>query len=107
MRQLSTHASADHPRPPNFTPGVSLLEQLARAAAAQMQLRLQASCKSASTALVPIPASGVTADPVGAGQAKAGSRMQALRQAVADMLAKSRAQSVKVRMTFIMSCTAV
>ncbi len=109
MRQLSTHASAGGLRPPNLTPGVPLLGQLARAAAAQMQLGLQdslASCKSASTALVAIPTSPITADPVSASQATAGGSMQALRQAVADMRAESRAQSVKVRMTVITSCTA-
>jgi len=100
MRQLSIHASAGSLRPPNFTPGVPLLGRLARAAAAQMQLGLQdslASCKSASTALVPIPTSLVTADPVSASQAKAGGSMHALRQAVADMRAESQAQSAKVQ----------
>ena len=125
MRQLSTHASASSPHPPNLTlyphspiyspglhppncsPGVSVLGQLARAAAAQLHLGLQdslASCKFASTALVAIPASAVTADLVSASQAEAGGSLQALRQAVADMLAESGAQSVKMRMTVITCC---
>ncbi len=73
MRQLSIHASVNSPQPPNFTPGVTLLGQLARAAAAQLHLGLQdslASCKSASTALVAMPTSAITADPGSAGQAK-------------------------------------
>ena len=107
MRQLSINASADRAHPPNCIPGVSLLRQLARAAAAQGLQDSLASCKSASTALVAIPTSLVTADPVRASQAKAGGSMQALRQPVADVRAESGAQPVKVSMTVVTSCTAV
>ena len=106
MRQLSINASADRAHPPNCIPGISLLRQLARAAAAQGLQDSLASCKSASTALVAIPTSLVTADPVRASQAKAGGSMQAPQQAVADVRAESGAQSVKVCMTchYVLHC---